>query len=88
MNLKNFKTQTFLSNLIFLACLLTATFGRSFSGIFIFNFRIGELIVAFVNNIFIFLKYQYFYKTNIPFVLLQTLLVIFAGSLIIFKWFI
>ena len=47
MNLKNFKTQTFLSNLIFLACLLTATFGRSFSGIFIFNFRIGELIVAF-----------------------------------------
>ena len=88
MNLKNFKTQTFLSNLIFLACLLTATFGRSFSGIFIFNFRIGELIVAFGLITYLFLL---FYNINIfikrseysILFLLQTLLVIlFAGSLI------
>ena len=68
--------------------MLTATFGRSFSGIFIFNFRIGELIVAFGLITYLFLL---FYNINIfikrseysILFLLQTLLVIlFAGSLI------
>ena len=46
-NLLNFKsTLKLLNNIVFLFLLSTFLFGRSFMGLYILNFRIGELLVG------------------------------------------
>lgn len=88
MKLENIKTKFFFSNLFFMFFLLIITFGRPFSGIFILNYRIGELIVAFgvlvylflvFHNINIFIKRSEYSKLFI----LQTLLVVLFLSTLV-----
>ena len=50
------KTEKLASNLFFSVLLLTLLFGRSFMGIYIFQFRLGELAVGFAFlSVFVFL---------------------------------
>ena len=68
------KTKSYLFNLLFLLISLILLFGRSFVGIYIFGFRIGEYIIVSslfftMAGIFIFLKKPEFYK-NLRFLII------------------
>ena len=47
-------------NIISFLILLVLLFGRSFMGLYIFNFRIGELVIGFA--IFSFFVFVYYFK--------------------------
>ena len=53
-----------LNNIFFLFLLLVLVNGRSFLGIFLFGFRIGELLtgVCLLTYLIVFLRYKYFLK--------------------------
>ena len=62
MLIKNLNYMKYISIFIVTIFLFLAVFGRTFSGLFIINFRIGELIVVFGLVVFIM---QFFYDLNI-----------------------
>lgn len=62
MSIKNLNYMKYISIFIITIFLFLAVFGRTFSGLFIINFRIGELVVVFGLLVFIM---QFYYNLNI-----------------------
>ena len=77
-NLKNFLKNLFILNFIFIVL-----FGRSYTGLIIFNFRLGEIIVGFLILVSLIILVLYFYNKNI-FENISSLALIFSLIIISF----
>ena len=77
-NLKNFLKNLFILNFIFIVL-----FGRSYTGLIIVNFRLGEIIVGFLILVSLIISVLYFYNKNI-FENISSLALIFSLIIISF----
>lgn len=88
MKFKSSKGQKFILNFIATFFLFLTVFGRPFSGLFVFNFRIGELVVVFGLMMFTYLlifNLNIFYKKreySILFSLQALLVILFIASML------